>query len=144
MYNISENEDLIIIETETQLNPTKNIDLDNNNNQIKLGKEVKVSITDIRRNILNMSYCNNEMKVMKYTGDSEEIKIDTAMDYAEKGIDVFNPKDDFFNDKCQSYDQDVDIILKERRDDFYENVSFYEDNCIFNDMNYTLVTAIFS
>ena len=144
IYNISENEDLIVIETETKLNQSENKNTDNNKEQINLGKSVKVTIVNIRGNILNMSYCNNDIKIFKYVGDSEEIKIDIAKDYAEKGINVFDPEDKFFNDKCQKHDLDIDIILKDRREDLFQNVSFCEDNCIFSGMNYTLVTAICS
>ena len=37
-----------------------------------------------------MSYCNNEIHVLKYIGDAEEIKINTAQaqEFAEKGIDI--------------------------------------------------------
>ena len=70
IYNISENEDLIVIETETKLNQSENKNTDNNKEQINLGKSVKVTIVNIRGNILNMSYCNNDINIIKYVGDS--------------------------------------------------------------------------
>jgi hypothetical protein len=89
-----------------------------------------------------MSYCDNGIKVMKYVGDSTDIKVDLAMEYFTKtGIDIFNEKSQFFNDKCQNYDLDMDITLQDRREDIYQNVSFCEDNCAYIGMNYTLLTA---
>ncbi len=89
-----------------------------------------------------MSYCDNDIKVMKYVGDSEDIKHDLGMEYFTKyDVDIFDEKSPFFNDKCQKYDLDVDIILLDRREDIYQNVSFCEDNCVYMGMNYTLLTA---
>ena len=45
---------------------------------------------------LNLSVCKEDIKVMKYIGDvAEELNIQSAMDLAEKGIDVFNASDAF-------------------------------------------------
>ena len=140
-YNISENEDLIVVETETKEDKS---DKNNNKDSIDIGKDVKVTITDINGNILNMSYCQNDIKVMKYIGDNNEININTAEDFAEKGVDVFNASDEFFNDKCKYYDHDVDIIIKDRREDIFQNVNFCGDKCAYNGMNYSLNIAICS
>ena len=68
VYNISDNEDLIVIEIETKEDKEKNKLLDKTKDCIDLGKNVKVSICDFSGNILDMSYCNNEIIVMKYIG----------------------------------------------------------------------------
>ena len=140
-YNISDNEDLIVIEIETQEDKEKNKDLDRSKDCIDLGKNVKVSICDMDGNILNMSYCNNAITVMKYVGDVEDIDINTAMGYSEKGIDVFNTQDDFFNERCHHYDSDTDIILGDRRNDLFQNVSFCGDECLYSGMDYNLMIA---
>ena len=143
-YNISENEDLIIVEIETTLKQTKDKDLDNSKEQVILGIITKVSIADINGNILNLSYCDN-IKVMKYLGNSKDIKVDLAIEYFNKiGIDIFNEKSPFFNDKCKDYDLDIDITLADRRKDIYQNVSFCEDNCVYIGMNYKLLAPVCS
>ena len=110
-YNISENEDLIVVEIETRLNQTK--DKGDSKEQVVLGKETKVSITDMNGNILNMSYCENGIKVMKYVGDSKDINLDLAMEYYIKyGVDIFDEKSPFFNDKCQKYEIEEKIFIK--------------------------------
>ena len=138
-YNISENEDLIIIETES--NQNKKYIYNNNEKEFILGKDVKISITDIQGNILNLSYCNNKIEVIKYIGDTKEIKIDIISEYAKKGINILDASDSFFNDKCHYYDLDLDIIIKDRREDIFQNVSFCEDNCVFKGINYTRNTS---
>ena len=57
---------------------------------------------------------------------------------SEKDIDIFNPKDEFFNDICYSFSQDGnDITIKDRRDLIYKNVTLCEDKCIYIAINYT-------
>ena len=55
------------------------------------------------------------------------------MDLSNKGIDVFNPEDDFFNDICHQYDnsEGKDIILNDRRTEIYKNATFCETGCIY-------------
>ena len=58
---------------------------------------------------------------------------------AEKGVDVFNATDPFFSDLCYPYSTDngTDMILKDRRKDIYQNVSFCDSNCVYKGINYT-------
>ena len=110
-------------------------------NVINLGKNVKIAITDIRGNILNMSYYNNDINVLNYIGDEKKIKINTGREFVVKGIDIFDASDDFFNDKCKYYDINEDITIKDRREDIFQNVNFCGDNCIYNGINYSLTVA---
>ena len=140
-YNIPENEDLIVIEIETKEDKEKNKNLDRAKDCIDLGKNVKVSICDYAGNILDMSLCDNDITVMKYVGDVDDIDINTAMEYAEQGIDVFNTQDAFFNDRCSKFNSDKDVILGDRRNDYFQNVSFCGDDCLYSGMDYTLMIA---
>ena len=140
-YNIPADEDLIVLEIETKEDKEKNKNLDKSKDSIDLGKNVKVSIFDQAGNILDMSYCANDITVMKYIGDAEDIDINTAMEYAEQGIDVFNTQDKFFNDRCSKYDSDQDVVLNDRRTDLFQNVSFCGDECSYIGMDYTLMVA---
>ena len=80
---------------------------------------------------------------MKYIGDVEELNIQSAMNLADQGIDVFNASDKFFNDICHYYDNKdgKDIILDDRRTDIYQNVTFCQDGCEYTGMDYELMTA---
>ena len=92
-------------------------------------------------NKLDMSFCENEITVMKYIGDFEDIDLDSAIGLAEQGIDVFNTQDSFFNDRCSKFKSDKDIILNDRRSDIFQNVSFCGDECLYDGMDYTLMVA---
>ena len=140
-YNIPRSEDLIIIEIETKEEKEKNINKDYSKDCIDLGKNVKVSICDKNGNILDMSLCSNEITVMKYVGDLEEINLNSAMDYAEQGIDVFNAQDSFFNDKCHFIKSDQDVVLSDRREDYFQNVSFCDEGCYYTGMDYNYMIA---
>ena len=74
---------------------------------------------------------------MKYIGDIKELDIQSAINFARQGIDVFNAKDDFFNDICQNYNNTngKDIIIKDRRNDIYKKVTFCEKGCLYTGMN---------
>ena len=82
---------------------------------------------------------------MKYLGDvKEELNLDSAQSLSNQGIDVFNAQDSFFNDLCHKFDNGdgKDIILTDRRNELYQNVSFCEDGCSYSSMDYVLLTAI--
>ena len=103
-----------------------------------------MEIYDNSGNKLNLSVCHENIKVLKYIGDVEdELNINSAKDYSDKGIDVFNPQDNFFNDICHPYDNSdgKDIILEDRRTDLYQNATFCEDGCTYTGMNYDLMVA---
>ena len=59
--------------------------------------------------------------------------------FKNKGIDIFQLEDDFFNDVCYPYsdeNSDSDMILKDRVSDIYQNYSLCEKDCkyeLFND-----------
>ena len=56
----------------------------------------------------------------------------------KKGYDIYDPTDDFYNDICSSYSiNGIDVPLKDRRNEFYQNVSFCESGCIYQGINYT-------
>ena len=72
-------------------------------NLFNLGKKTELEIFDSSRNKLNLSVCNHSIKVMKYIGDidNKKLVIQSAKNLANKGVDLFNPKDDFFHNICK-------------------------------------------
>ena len=82
---------------------------------------------------------------MKYIGDIDkgQLDIDSAIYLANKGIDVFNPRDDFFNNICkQNADiNNKDMILIDRRTDIFQNATFCQNGCSYKGMNYDLMAA---
>ena len=65
------------------------------------------------------------------------------MTLADSGVDVFNASDEFFNNICHEYDNTdgKDIIINDRRTDIYKNVSFCEQGCSYNGIDYELMIA---
>ena len=65
--------------------------------------------------------------------------------YYNKSIDIYNVSDPFYNDVCFSYAENgTDITLKKRRELIYENISFCEDNCYYEGINYTVSKVLCS
>ena len=137
-YNISKNENLMILNIET-----KNISNSNNDNYFNLGKNTQLEIYDVSGRELDLSVCKDDIKVMKYIGDVKELKIQSAISLSEQGIDVFNARDAFFNDICHPYDDPDgrDITLNDRRTDIYQNATFCQVGCSYLGMNYNLMVA---
>ena len=111
-YNIQNEEDLIIVEIETKEDKEKNKNLNKKVDFVNLGKNVQVSIYDKSGRILDMSYCDEEITIMKLIDDlDDDVNLDEAMELAEKGIDVFNAKDSFFNDVCHPFKSDNGVLF---------------------------------
>ena len=141
-YNIPENENLIIVNMESRKNQSKNNNENNNNdNSVDIGKNIQIEIYDSSGKHLNLSVCNEDIKILQYIKDVNELNIQTAIKLADKGIDVFNANDDYFNDICHENIDGKDIIIKDRRNDIYKNVSFCQKGCIYNGINYEYFAA---
>ena len=102
---------------------------------------MQVSIYDKSNRKLDMSYCD-EITLMKYIGDLEGVDFVTAKKMAEKDVDVFNVNDTFFNDICHPFkSENGDIIIKDRRDDLFQNVTFCGEGCLYNGVDFDLMIA---
>ena len=143
-YNISEEENFIILNHEKKNINEKNKTTENNeDNSITLGKYSQIEIYDFSGRKPDLSVCKEGIKIMKYLGDVKEIDINSAKNNAELGIDIFNASSDFFNNICFQYKSNdgKDIVVNDRRSDIYKNVSFCQDGCIYKGMNYNLMIA---
>ena len=102
-----------------------------------------MEIFDFSGNKLDLSICQENIKVMKYIDDIKELNIQSAKNYASEGIDIFNAKDNFFNDLCYYYDnkEEKDIIINDRRNDIYQNVTFCQYGCFYDGIDYELMSA---
>ena len=138
-YNISEEEGLIIINKQS-----KNINNNTiNDNSFNLGINNEIEIYDYFGRKLELSVCEEDIKILVNIDDIKEIDIQTSEEYAKQGIDVFNAKDKFFNNLCHNYDNKdgIDIIIDDRRSDIYQNVSFCQDGCSYTGVDYNLKAA---
>ena len=124
-------------------NNENNITLKINDNSNNLEKYSQIEVYDLSGRKLDLSVCRNDIKLLKYIGNDENININSAKNYADMGIDIFNTSSDFFNDICFKCDNDdgKDIILNDRRTDIYKNISFCQNGCKYEGMNYDLMVA---
>ena len=142
-YKIQNGDDLIVVEIETKEDKEKTKYLDKNKDSIDLGKNVKLAIYDTSGNQLNMGFCEEEITIIKYIGDLERVDLSQASEMADQGIDVFNARDSFFNDICHPFknSKGCDLILRDRRNDLFQNVTFCGDECVYNGIDYSLMVA---
>ena len=89
----------------------------------------------------NLIYLFAKITLLKYVGDDDNININSAKNYATMGIDIFNASSEFFNDICFKTNDGKDIILNDRRTDIFQNISFCQDGCKYEGMNYNLMVA---
>ena len=118
------------------------IEIENPNNQ-RLIYDTKYVIFNEDKQILDLSVCEDETIDIYYKLNTSMINIEKINHYSELGIDIFNIKDNFFNDICYSYSENgADMILNDRISDIYENYSLCENNCYYVSINLTLNTSI--
>ena len=96
--------------------------------------------------LLNTSYCNDlNVKISHPIVNRTGINLNLSKKfYEEYNIDVYRTNDSFFNDFCMNYtsDKKTDLTLKQKRNMFYQNVSFCDSNCTYVEINYTSDTVI--
>ena len=130
------------------LNECENLLKRNNNDQLIIVKYEEIDLQSIKPKVTYKIY-NREGGLLDLSlCDSISISYPlintTGLNYsrAEKmsllGVDIYNIKDTFFNDLCFPYKEDNnDMILEDRINDIYTNVSFCEDNCLYQGVNFT-------
>ena len=118
---------LLILKIDTKLNE---------NSAIILNYEIYNPITNDK---LNLSLCNN-VKINTYSiyYPSEE-SISKIKKLSESGYDLYNINDDFYQDLCSPFttENGTDILLSDRKSDFYENISLCEDKCTYKGFDLT-------
>ena len=128
-YDIPIEDNLIIV----------NIEKINEKYEQNIEKSTEILIYDYSGRQLNISVCKEDIRILKYISDIEKLDVESAESFSNQGIDVFNPADKFFNDICHPYDNPdrKDITLIDRRNDFYQNITFCQIGCTFTGINYT-------
>ena len=125
-YNIQKPKNLIIKRMETII-------------ENKPTKKVEYEVYDNNYKKLNLSLCENEIiKISSPIIDKNLIKFEYGKELKEKGIDIYNSSDEYFNDYCNNQDINIgtDIPIKDRKKDIFVNISLCEDGCIYDGINY--------
>ena len=112
-------------------------------NNKSLTNKVQYVVYDENNTQLNLSVCDNQKIEINYA-----IKNDSNFDFTkfsrfeDKGIDILNSSDPFFNDICYSYsDGDSDMILTDRINEIYQNYSLCDSGCEYQGLNSTSGTV---
>ena len=131
-YNIPEDEDLIMLKID------KNI----SNSCVN---SVEYYVYDYNGNLLDLELCSDSSVVVSKKIINESlINLELAKELHDEGYDVFNASDPFFNNICTPFSSNnkTDVTLSDRREDFYQNVSFCESGCEYNGINYDNLEVI--
>ena len=95
--------------------------------------QVEYQIFDEYNDKMDISvYDTIEIPIEYKIKDTSLLKLDDVLNFKNMGVDVFNLKDDFFNDICYAYsdnDTSSDMLLFDRVSDIYRNVSLCGEGC---------------
>ena len=98
-----------------------------------LTDQVEYKVYDENGNSIDLTVCNDVKINIEYElTDTSSLDLDLISKFSDLGVDVFNLKDEFFNDICRPYSDDgsnSDMILSDRVSDIYQNVSLCGDDC---------------
>ena len=134
-FNISENIDLIVMI----------MNIYNKTSSIRVEYKVFNSKTCQELDLNNCSI-KNISTYIDLNKHFSETQIQTAKKLYDKGIIVYNRTDPFFTDICYEFtsDNDRDIILEDRVNDFYQDVSkICENNCKYDaDFNEKILKCV--
>ena len=123
-YNLESDNDIIILKTD-KLNPLST-------------NFVNLFLFNSKGNLLDLSICKNiNITIIKKILNDSIIDWGKVFEVESIGVNIFDPNDTFFNDICFSYsnNQSNDVILSDRRNDYFQNISPCEDNCYYFTIN---------
>ena len=104
-----------------------------NNNEGFLTDQVEYKVYNQFGEEMDLSICKDVKIMIEYAlKNSSSLNIEKIKSYKNKGIDILNINDDFFNDICFPFsdsDSDSDVILNDRVTDIYYNYSLCDKGC---------------
>ena len=104
-----------------------------------LVNQVEYQAYDDKRNLINLSVCNN-LEIIYSVKNNSQLNLSLVKSFKDLNIDILNFKDNFFTDICTSFsNSNGDIILEDRIIDFYQNYSLCENDCTYNEINIELM-----
>ena len=114
----------------------------------QLTSEVSYALYYSNSTQIDLSLCNEtEIKITSSVNTSMISNYDEAKSiYENDKYDIFNINDAFYNDICSTYTSNdgTDVTLKDRQNNYFESISFCDDNCIYDgyDFQHDLVNCI--
>ena len=108
-----------------------------NSNEKSLTNNVKYVVYDGNNTQLDLSVCQDEKININYAlKENSNLNLTMYSEFSNKGIDILNSSDSFFNDICYSYsDGTSDMILSDRIAEIYQNYSLCDSGCDYEGIN---------
>ena len=110
-----------------------------NEDENSLTDQVEYKVYDENGNAIDLSVCDDASINIEYEiTDSSILDLDLISKFQGLGVDVFNIKDEFFNDICRPYSDDgsnSDMILSDRVSDIFQNISLCGGDCEYDSFN---------
>ena len=109
------------------------------NNDNSIVNNVNFYAYDYNGNELDISLCDSiSINIYSPIKNNDLIDLNEAMELANLNYDIFNSSDKFYNDLCTRFSSKngTDVILKDRRIDYYPNISLCDDECEYNGIDY--------
>ena len=87
---------------------------------------------------VDLSICQDiKIKISSPIKNPSSVRLDGAFNFFNQGYDIYNKSDNFYNDICSKISNDgYDIILSDRKKDFYPNISLCNDHCVYASVDY--------
>ena len=85
--------------------------------------------------VVDLSCCKDVKITIQNKINKDLLDLEKIQNFREKGIDIFNLTEDFFNDICYPYFDEIsdsDMILEDRASDIYQNYSLCGKECEYN------------
>ena len=119
-YNLSDSDILTVFQTESETSSDRT-----------LTNKVQYVVYDENNTQLDLSVCSDEQIRINYAlKENSTLNISMFSNFYEKGIDILNSSDSFFNDICYTYsDGGSDMILSDRIAEIYQNYSLCDSGC---------------
>ena len=87
--------------------------------------------------ITDLSVCEDSTIDIYFPTNLDNETLTIYKDLKNQGYDIFNPNDTFYTDVCTKYTSvnNTDLTLNDRKNIFYNNQSFCQENCKYNGIN---------
>ena len=125
-YNLTSNSTLSVFQTEVT-----------SSNNKSLTNKLQYVVYDENNTQLNLSVCEDQQIKINYAIKNDSgFNLNSYSFFEEKGIDILNSSDPFFNDICYTYSNgSSDIILSDRINEIYQNFSLCDSGCEYEGLN---------
>ena len=104
-----------------------------------LTNQLEYAVYNDKKIKLDLSVCDKDKIEINYViTNISALDLEKISFFSDMNVDIFNSKDEFFNDICFSYSENnSDMILKDRISNIYQNYSLCDNNCEYNNINIT-------